>query len=167
MSHIQRREYVFYYNHNKTMKQEMELEASAAKTFWNRNFKAVLSLLSLLIVCWGFFGFWFLWVVFFFFAKEEIWNFSHWKEDIFLSSLVTYEVFCKRTGTVTRKSPPVMQTLSFWHFSISKALQTLWTCRKYNYNKSQNLHYIFIYELWTIYINNTISLQCEVSDKYY
>lgn len=147
---IQRREYVFYYNHNKTMKQEMELEASTAKVFWNRNFKAVLSLFSLPIVC-CFLGDWFLVVCFcfcFFFSKEEIWNCSHCKEDIFLSSLVIYVISCKRTGTVTRKSPPVMQTLSFWHFSISKALQTVWTCRKYNLNKSQKVTLYF--HLWTV-----------------
>lgn len=40
MSHTQRTENVFYYNHNKTMKQEMELEARTAEMFLSHIFKA-------------------------------------------------------------------------------------------------------------------------------
>lgn len=53
-----------------------------------------------------------------------------------------------------------MQTLSFWHFSVSKSLQIAEKIIKINL---KNLQCIFIYELWTIYINKTISLRCELS----
>lgn len=52
----------------------MELEASAAKMFCNRKFKALLFLVSLLIV-------------FFFLIRGNL-DCSHWKEDMFLSLLV-------------------------------------------------------------------------------
>lgn len=82
----------------------------------------------------------------YFIAMEEIGNCSHWK-DVFLPSLVIYEIF-KTTKTVTRKSPPAMQTPSFRCFSISKVLQTMWICRKYDKNKSHNLTLSF--HFWTV-----------------
>lgn len=52
----------------------------------------------------------------------------------------------------------------FLFLKLSKPCEPAENIIKINLKK---LHYIFIYELWTIYINNTISLQCEVSGKYY
>lgn len=43
MSHTQRTENFFYYNHNKTMKQEMELEASIAEMFLSKVFEVEVS----------------------------------------------------------------------------------------------------------------------------